>query len=208
MTLVCPTVSLIVSTYLLGEDAARRADSLVCVLASLRCQTFRDWDALVVHNGPFDADLGYSLRMDVNDTRIRVVCAPEAKGQWGHPWRLWGARQTLGRYVGFCNDDGYYAPPYLQRLVTLLNGGADLALCDFVHGFPEHVPDYPPYRPVVAGPRVGSVNVGGFLARRELVLATPWEDFGVLGDGRYVEALARGAKGGWRRCAELLHVTN
>ena len=139
-----PLVSLVVSTYLGGADRLQRRASLWGVLGALRCQTFDDWEALVVHNGPLDDDEAAGLERllagEFGDPRVRLWVAPEAKGQWGHPWRLDGVRRTTGRCVGLANDDGWYAPVYLERMVRALDAGADLVLCDFVHDFTGAVP--------------------------------------------------------------------
>ena len=59
---------------------------------------------------------------------------------------------------------------------------------------------------MAAAPAAGRVDVGGWLARRELVLATPWDEFDAHSDGRYVAALA--ARGRVARVPQLLYVHN
>ena len=45
-----PRVSLVVASYL-GDDP-RRTDALMCLLYSLKAQTYPRWEAVVVHDGP------------------------------------------------------------------------------------------------------------------------------------------------------------
>ena len=175
-----PKVSLAVATY-------EQADELACLLYSLKAQTYDHWEAVLVHDGP-----GPQVRAvvaHVNDARIRLLEMPERKGQYGHPWRQAGIDACTGDYLGLSNGDNYYAPVYFEWMLSVLTtAGADFAYCDLVHSYLQ-------WRAVVPLPQKGSLDLGAWIAKAELVKATRWWDMGFVGDGTFIDDLVAQAQG-------------
>lgn len=181
-----PVVTLAIASYL--NDDPRRVDALFCLLYSLKAQTYPNWRAVVVHDGPFTAPFQAYGRLMAFDERVRIVKTADRLRQAGHPHRRTYALEGPGEFVGFANDDVYYCPVYFEWLLSeLATHDADLAHCDMVHS-------HKMWRPLATRPVRGHIDVGGFLARRSLVESTPWTDFSFNGDGAYVEALVRKAR--------------
>lgn len=202
------SVSLVITTFLNGPDYPQRIRSLHCTLASLECQTYRDWDALIVHNGStMHEDAGKLIKNCPVINQVNWYFNDQEVGQWGHPLKWIGAMRTTGKYIGFLNDDVYCAPSYLERLVELLEQGADLAYCNYIHGFKEIVDGYEPYMPQVSYPAIGRIGVGGWLAKRWLIKEVPWTDFSEHGDGAYVQALAKESQY-TASCSQFLYLCN
>lgn len=179
-----PKVSLVVASYLHGD--ARRVHALACLLHSLLAQTYRNWEALVVHDGPYPPLPDFLLNLDI--ARIRFLETPERKGAYGHPWRRWGIDQTLGQYVGLSNDDNYYAPVYFEWMLSELQAKkADLVYCDMVHSHRR-------WGVITAKPARGFIDVGNWLAAAPLAKSTPWTDTGFAGDWTYFQALQQKAR--------------
>jgi glycosyltransferase involved in cell wall biosynthesis len=174
-----PTVSLAVATY-------RQPDPLAGLLYSLRCQTYDRWEAIVVHDGP-----GPETRAQVErlaDARVRLIETPQRKGQFGHPWRQVGIRECTGQYIGLTNGDNYYAPVYFEWLLHVLTTRqADFAYCDLVHSHERWA-----YFPTA--PHKSALDLGAWIAKAELVKATPWRDCGFAGDGTFIEDLVAQAR--------------
>lgn len=195
-----PLVSVVVSCFLGGSDAEFRARTLACTLASLRAQTYRNLEVMVAHNGPEVTDTNIRLCDVIDhatdyDARFDQWCTPENRGRFGHEWRMSAAERTKGDVIGLTNDDDVYANVYLERMVAHIQAGADLVLTSFVNGFTDRqVPGYPGYHAVPAAPVVGRCDVGSWLATRDLMLSTPWTDYGQTGDGVFVAAMAARAK--------------
>src|SRR4051794_33816153 len=91
-----PRVSIVVATY-------EQADELACLIYSLKAQTYDNWEAVLVHDGP--AESARRVVDVVADPRIRLIETPERRGQFGHPWRRTGIDQATGDYIGLSNGD-------------------------------------------------------------------------------------------------------
>jgi hypothetical protein len=95
-----------------------------------------------------------------------------------------GIEACTGAYIGLSNDDNYYVPGYLEQMVNALERDrADLALCAMLHS-------YWGWTTVKAGDDLGS-----WIARRELVLQTPWAGDDFLYDAQYLDLLRSKAAG-------------
>jgi glycosyltransferase involved in cell wall biosynthesis len=179
-----PQVSLAVAAY-------HEPDALGCLLFSLKAQTYDRWEAVIVHDGP-----GPEVRelvAGLRDDRIRLLETPERRGQYGHPWRRLGIDACTGAYIGLSNADNYYAPVYFEwMLAALIEQRADFAYCNMVHSYSR-------YSPVASRPGKGGLDLGAWVARAELVKATPWWDMGFMGDGTFIEDLLD-------RTAKVVHV--
>jgi hypothetical protein len=95
-------------------------------------------------------------------------------------------RWATGEAFIFPQDDAYYVPTALAEMVAALerDSGGDLALCGWLY-------DLLGFAPMPPNPRVGHVDVGGFLVRRETFLATGWPDSSQTADGKFIEGAAR-----------------
>ncbi|HVJ82189.1 MAG TPA: glycosyltransferase [Planctomycetia bacterium] len=179
-----PLVSLVVAAYTVGDE--RQRDALSCLLFALKAQSYANWEAIIVHDGP---DSGMTDRIAaLADSRIRFEETPVRRGHYGHPWRSYGISKSRGRYVGVSNGDNYYAPSYFHMMLEALVGSqADFAYCDMVHSHTR-------WNYFSTYPAVSAIDVGAWLADGDMVRATPWSDMGFAGDGVFIEALAAVAK--------------
>jgi glycosyltransferase involved in cell wall biosynthesis len=173
-----PKVSVAVATYEQGPE-------LACLLYSFAAQTYPNWEAVVVHDGPGPVCREVVERM--NDPRVRLIETPERKGRYGHPWRQLGIDACTGDYIGLTNGDNYYAPVYFEWMLHLLGTRrADVVYCDWVHSHTQ-------WSTMRAGPGKWLIDLGCWLARAALVKSTPWRDNGFDGDGTYFEDLLKRA---------------
>ena len=168
-----PRVSLIV--------ISDRPKALPVLLHALVNQTFEAWEALVLDQTGTDACLDAASA--VGDPRIRALSV-DREGDWGMAAKQAAVDVARGELLAFPNDDAYYCPVYLAQMVAMIDTGVELAYCDWVF-------DKFGYAPYVARPRVGFVDVGGFVVSKRAFLAVGgFADRGQTGDGQLVERLA------------------
>jgi glycosyltransferase involved in cell wall biosynthesis len=106
-----PSFSVIIPCY----NAAR---TLPDTLASLRDQTCRDWEAIIVDDGSSDETLGIVASAAAADPRLRLVRNPR-KGPSAA--RNHGVAQARGRIIAFCDADDLWAPQKLTEMATLFS---------------------------------------------------------------------------------------
>ncbi len=124
------------------------------LLESVRRQTFRDWEQIVVDDGSSDGSVPIVERFASEDSRVRVV--RQAQGGVG---RARNAGYTAGaldsRYVYFLDADDRIEPDMLETMVGYLDAHekVGLAYCDYrcmdehdVEVPKEHAPRYRPSR--------------------------------------------------------------
>jgi glycosyltransferase involved in cell wall biosynthesis len=122
-----PLVSVVIPTH-------NRPEMLAEAVASVRMQTFTDYEIIVVSNGENDDmrrasrkvaaahDSAYSELDDGN-----VCCA-----------RNTGVERANGEWIAFLDDDDLWLANKLERQVTEAERtGADLIACDYVKFFPD-----------------------------------------------------------------------
>ncbi len=90
------------------------------IISAMVCQTYRDWELLLIHNGP---ESGYIKKIltAINDDRIKFIETETNTGTWGHVNRKWaldeikaGRMAKDAEYVLITNDDNYHVPGALD----------------------------------------------------------------------------------------------
>lgn len=110
-----PLISVVIAAY---NAAAYIAETL----DSIRSQTFRSFEILVVDDGSTDATA--TLLKEYTDVRyIHQANAGEAAA------RNTGIRNALGAYIAFVDADDLWMPDKLQRQVSLLRSRPQAAWC-------------------------------------------------------------------------------
>ena len=136
MTGAAPTVSVVLPTY-------RRPDLIERALATVRAQTFSDWELLVIDdNGlgsePQVATEAVVAALAAADPRVSYRAHPRNRGACAA--RNTGIGAARGRFVAFLDDDDAWRPEKLARQVrcfesadpatTLVYGGLEVVEAD------------------------------------------------------------------------------
>ena len=112
-----PRVSIIMATY-------NRSDVLRCAIATVRLQTFLDWELIVIGDACTDdtAEVVAAFR----DHRIRFVNREKNFGEQSAPHND-GFQMANGSLIAYLNHDDLWFPNHLEFLVRFLDQtGADL----------------------------------------------------------------------------------
>lgn len=109
-------------------------------VASLQRQTIRDWACIVGIDGPDDGSTAYLSGVLGDDPRFKVIEYAHNVGHYRNFERL--TREVRGQvaWVAYCDQDDYWHPQKLERLVAMLEG--------------------PPHRTAVVGAAL-TVDIGG-----------------------------------------------
>lgn len=141
-----PLVTIIVPVY-------NVAPYLEQCLDSIKAQSYRDFEALLVNDGSDDASPYICRSYERADSRFRLIDKPNSGVSDS---RNWAMDQAQGKYLQFVDGDDWLTPDATGTFLhTAESTGADLVLSHF-------------YR--VAGERVarrGHIKTDGVLTRRE-----------------------------------------
>lgn len=102
-----PLVSIILPTF-------NRADVIGRAIASVRAQTLRDWELLIIDDGSTD---GTADSLTGIDDRIRILRQANAGA---YVARNFGLREARGQYITFQDSDDEWAPHFLEMTVAFL----------------------------------------------------------------------------------------
>jgi teichuronic acid biosynthesis glycosyltransferase TuaG len=99
-------------------------------MASVRAQTFTDWEHLLVDDGSTDESMAVVEKIARGDSRIRLLRTPRNMGPSAA--RNVGIDAARGRFVAFIDSDDIWLPRKLeQSLECILSHGYDFIYHDY-----------------------------------------------------------------------------
>ncbi len=117
-----PLITVAVSIY-------NTQEYLVPCLDSIRKQSFKNLEILLVDDGSTDDSVKICLEYCEKDPRFRLI---RQENQGLGPARNTGLREAKGKYICFVDSDDYLHPDYVRILYeNLINYKADLSICRF-----------------------------------------------------------------------------
>lgn len=106
-------VSIIIPTY-------RRPQLLKETLTSVKNQSFRDWECIVVDDGNDDETKNILSKFQVNDHRFKFFRRPENTKKGACACRNFGFKMSSGEYIQWLDDDDLISTDKLERQVNFL----------------------------------------------------------------------------------------
>ena len=91
-------------------------------IASIFCQTYRDWELLLIDDGSADSSTAYAKRLaEEQPNRIRYIHHPGRNNRGLPASRILGLRNARGQHVAFMDVDDVWRPTKLEKQVAVLN---------------------------------------------------------------------------------------
>jgi hypothetical protein len=85
------------------------------IISSLILQTHKNWNLIIVHDGPNTTNLKEIIP---SDKRIEYIETDKRMGNYGHHLRQWALNEfELGDYVTVTNADNYYTPVFIEYML-------------------------------------------------------------------------------------------
>jgi len=182
-----PKISMVIACY-------ENHDKILLPLASCINQSYTNWEAVVVHDGPGGFMIQHRIR-SLQEPRISFYHLPEKSNDWGNSNKEYGSQLCAGDYIAHSNDDNFYSPIYFEWMLrAMIEQQADFAYCNMVHSHRQ-------YQPMSCEPRACMIDGGGWIAKAEIVKSTPWPEpkNHSHADGYYIEAMVS-------KCKNITHV--
>lgn len=126
-----PAVSIIIPVY-------NAAATLPATISALQCQSWRDWEAILVEDGSNDDSWRVAERLVATDSRLRLLRNP---GKGPSDARNFAARAIAsGDILAFCDADDLWVPGKLSSVMASFDDGRDASF-GRIHFFTAHPRD-------------------------------------------------------------------
>lgn len=105
------------------------------VISSMICQTYKNWELLLIHDGPNETGLEMLVNT-INDDRIKYIETPARVGNWGHSYRSEYIQKATGDYIHITNADNHLTPVFLEYMLKGFGDGVVATYCEsMVHSY-------------------------------------------------------------------------
>lgn len=192
-------VGMVVATY-------NQTDCLQSLLACLKTQTWKNFIILVSHDGPASHEVRQAFK-SVAGTDSRFVFQETATRQnkFGHERRYPGFQYLIDKGCDMLcttNGDCWYAPNYFESMLyQMQKDNTKFVYCNMVHS-------HKLWQPMKTDMKRGKIDVGCWMAAKELVQSIQWTDFTFAGDWSFIHKLHKSAEGRHAKVDSYLYVHN
>lgn len=144
------------------------------IISSLICQTYKNWELLLIHNGPLNG-----MKYDIpDDSRIKFIIYPEATGKWGHELRKWALQEIKeerlsqdANYIVITNADNYHMPAFTKSLLSGFKSSTVVAsYCE------NMVHNYTGWGVIPCRFERGHLDSAGVMVKKDVACEIGWRD--------------------------------
>lgn len=153
-------------------------NSYPTIIPSLICQTHKNWELLLIHDGRNITNLRETVEA-FNDYRITYIEHTVHLGNWGHYYRQLllndikeGKRTPDANYVVITNADNYYTPAFINSLLIGFKRqpNAVASYCE------KMVHSYTGWGVIPVRLARGYIDCGGVMIRKDVACDVGWRD--------------------------------
>lgn len=147
------------------------------ILSSLINQTHRNWELILIHDGPETMAISKIIEA-ANDPRIQYIQTKERKGSWGHHWRQWALNELKENrlskesdYICITNADNHLVPVFCEYFIKGFSKPNTVAVyCS------QMVHSYIAWGIISCRLRQGYIDCSGVMIRRDVACEVGWND--------------------------------
>lgn len=163
---------------------------LKCLLQSIICQTYSNWEVILVHDG-INPEHQSQLEDYLKDPRFKYSSTKVRYGYWGHYGREIGTQLTTGDYIIHSNDDNYFMPILLEEIYSTItrNPGVNFVYWDMILGKyeNEHSHNKKDYGHFIPKIQHSYIDWGQFATKSEVIKKYLINKHEAAADGTLVE---------------------
>ena len=163
---------------------------LKCLLQSIWCQTYTNWEVILVHDGP-NPSHEKALRDLIGNSRFKYTNTEVRYGYWGHYGREVGTRLATGDWIIHTNDDNYFMPILLEEINSAITRDPEInfvywemILGKYVNEHSHNKKDYGHFIPKV---QHSYMDWGQFATKSEVIKKYSINKHEAAADGTLVE---------------------
>lgn len=146
------------------------------IISSLMCQTHKNWELILIHDGPNET--GIREHYINGDIRIRFIETETRAGNWGHSLRQWAlneireGRLSNADYIVVTNGDNYYVPTFTEYMLKgFTKSHTSVATyCDSM----TH--SYVAWKNIPVRFEKGFIDCGGVMVKKDIAVEIGWRD--------------------------------
>jgi teichuronic acid biosynthesis glycosyltransferase TuaG len=112
-----PKISIIIPCYNSEQFIDR-------TIKSVLCQTFSDWELLLIDDHSTDKTKDILEKYAKNDTRIKILQTKENSGGPALPKNI-GIENAKGEYIAFLDHDDEWLPEKLEKQLAVFENSKD-----------------------------------------------------------------------------------
>lgn len=139
------------------------------IISSMICQTHKNWELLLIHDGPNETGLA-DLVNAINDDRIKYIETNKHRGNWGHSYRSEYIQKAEGDYILVTNSDNHHTPVYLEYMLKGFGDGAIATYCS------EMVHSYKAWQVIPCSLKRGYLDCAGVVVKASAAKAVGWKN--------------------------------
>ena len=188
-------IEFIIPTY-------NRPHQLMCIINSIYSQRSDNWKIHVVADAVYD---GYQKVKDyfIDDERIKFSELNGPHKDWGHTARNFGIEHSTEDWVVMTGDDNYYTPVFVDHFLNSVTPETHFVYCDMIHNWVNYE-----YYYIKSQPRLGAIDIGNFMTKREYAKQIKLDPNNAQSDGLFVEEYLKRFSGEIKYIQKPLYIHN
>ncbi len=114
-------VSIIIPVY-------NRETFLKATLISIKAQTYRNWECLLVDDHSTDESVNILKNFEEEDSRFKVLIRPYSRPKGANSCRNFGFEHATGTFINWFDSDDLMEPDFIQKKLAAFDSKTDIVL--------------------------------------------------------------------------------